>query len=243
MANTPRTQSALLDHFSIFTNSGLVLWSRTFASANSGTSTGLPAFDSMIKEKIIDTDPLTQTAQQLNHQEAETNIWEGQGCTVRWVTENVHGLIFAVAYPRILTLAYIPTLLSTIKQLFVSLFEPLIQALIAAISGQDMSQLPLSVKKKLFSPGGWQNIWKGWEETFIETCIELQGRQVSLIAACVALHRPDILDVAIKSQNIVSYRQRCSSDKTFRASNFYKRIYRSSSRRGIDITECICFQS
>ena len=179
MANTPRTQSLLLDHFAIFTNSGLVLWSRTFASASNGSSSSLPAFDSMIKEKIIDTDPLTQTAQQLNHQDAETNIWEGQGQTVRWVTENVHGLIFAVAYPRILTLAYIPTLLSTIKQLFVSLFEPLIQALIAAISGQDMSQLPLSVKKKLFSPGGWQNIWKGWEETFIETCVELQGRQVS----------------------------------------------------------------
>ena len=170
-----------LDHIAIFTRSGLVLWSRTFASpSGSSSSSGLPAFDSMIKDKVIDTDPLTQTAQQLNHQEAETNVWEGQGCTVRWVTENVHGLIFAVAYPRILTLAYIPTLLSTIKQLFVSLFEPLIQALVAAISGQDMSQLPLSVKKKLFSPGGWQNMWKGWEETFIETCIELQGRQVSV---------------------------------------------------------------
>lgn len=95
-------------------------------------------------------------------------------------------MVFAVAYPRILTLSYIPTLLSTIKTLFLSLFGPLIEHIVQLTSGlKDPETLPASVKSKLLGVGGWQKLWQGWEEAFMDVCRELekQPRQTSRIAS------------------------------------------------------------
>lgn len=77
-------------------------------------------------------------------------------------------MLLKVAYPRILNLSYITTLLQTVKALFLSLFGPIISAIVAATSGKDPAGLSSSIRNKLFGlrEGDWDNLWKGWNEAF-----------------------------------------------------------------------------
>ena len=142
---------------SIFTTGGLVLWSRNF---NERTA----PFDSLVKDVFIDSADI------------QNDQYEANGCTIKWLSDNANGLVFAVAYPRILTLSYIPAMLQTIKTLFLSLFGDVIECLVGLLSGK-LSELDCSpsIRKRLFGGSGWS--WPGWEATLFSVCKEMESER------------------------------------------------------------------
>lgn len=102
--------------------------------------------------------------------------------SIKWTTDNINGLIFAVVYPRILTLTYIPTLLDTLKTVFISMFGPILQAFLQiATQGVLPSRLPQDMRSVLFDSNGRPNpissLWKGWQTTFLSILRDIEGSQ------------------------------------------------------------------
>jgi signal recognition particle receptor subunit alpha len=141
-----------------------VLWSKAFSH------TAAP-FDALLKDKFLDPS------------ESQGEEYEAAGCTVQWLLDNGHGLIFAVAYPRILTLTYVPALLQTLKTLFISLFGDVIECLVKVLSGQlSADDCTPAMRKRLFNPAGWA--WPGWEATFLSVCKEMEvSRSASTLSS------------------------------------------------------------
>lgn len=149
-----------------------MLWSKSFTGRDA--SEGAPFIDQVIRTSLIEQSP-----------DSSTSTVSGN-LQVKYTLDNLHGLVFAVAYPRILTLAYIPTLLSTIKTLFLSLFGPIVENIVQLTTGlKDPDTLPAALKQKLLSRNGWHGLWKGWEEAFMDVCRELekQPRQAPRVSS------------------------------------------------------------
>ncbi|TIC02260.1 P-loop containing nucleoside triphosphate hydrolase protein [Wallemia mellicola] len=76
--------------------------------------------------------------------------------TVHWSLENKLDLIFVIAYSKMIQLNYVEELIETTKQLFVSLFKPLIEQLVNSLSGGE----PLNQMESIPS------LFKGWDSVF-----------------------------------------------------------------------------
>lgn len=77
--------AALLDHASIVTNGGIVLWQKTFPSAS---TLALNSIDNVIRNVLIES---------VNSTSAFENKFESGGCNVHWELEGQFGLIFLVS--------------------------------------------------------------------------------------------------------------------------------------------------
>lgn len=110
----------MLDYISISHNSGLVLWSRSFTPSFAALAvTPTSPVNALIKD-IIEGKPVDEVK---------------DGYNVRWTVENGLGLVFVVVYPALLPLGYVPTLLERTKELYLALFQPLLESLVATLSG------------------------------------------------------------------------------------------------------------
>ncbi|EPQ28431.1 uncharacterized protein PFL1_04257 [Pseudozyma flocculosa PF-1] len=107
----------MLDHFTIFTNNGLVLWSRTFTPALSNAAPSANPVNALIKQAFLE-------------QRSADEKFDKDGYTLRWAFANDLDLTFVVVYQRILQLSYIDELLDTVKALFTDLFAPFVRKLI-----------------------------------------------------------------------------------------------------------------
>lgn len=146
------------------------MWSKSFTGQP--LNDGSPFLNEVIRASLVEQQPETDV------QSATGNL------TVKHTLDNPHGLIFAVAYPKILTLTYIPTLLSTIKALFLSLFGNILDHLAQLTSGlKDARALPPLLKSKVLGQHGWQNVWQEWEEAFMDVCRELEKQPRAPIKA------------------------------------------------------------
>ncbi|WVR08685.1 hypothetical protein IAU60_005743 [Kwoniella sp. DSM 27419] len=114
----------MLDHVSISHQSGLILWSRSFT----------PSFASLVQSTASPINALIKEAFIEGKAVGGHDGFEKDGYSVRWTMENGLGLVFVVVFPALVPLAYIPELLSRIKQLFLSLFQPYLQPLVESLS-------------------------------------------------------------------------------------------------------------
>ncbi|UZJ51793.1 hypothetical protein CBS101457_001113 [Exobasidium rhododendri] len=148
----------MLDHFSIFTRSGLVLWSKSFTPAIPASTTGSSyshPIDSLIRSAFLE-DRLS------------SDRYEKEGYTLQWTLANDLELVFVVIYQRILQLTYIPQLLSTVKEVFLEFFKPFVIALGEATGSHGHGSLSsLSNARKLRM--AFDSRLKEWETTFLKT--------------------------------------------------------------------------
>lgn len=94
----------MLDHISIFTKTGIILWSKTFCKL-----TGNPV------EELIDTVLLEEKG-------GDKSTVIGN-YALKWTLANELDIVFVVVYSKLLTLLYVEDLLSFMKKTFVSLFK------------------------------------------------------------------------------------------------------------------------
>ncbi|KAN0061098.1 hypothetical protein ACQY0O_006833 [Thecaphora frezii] len=111
----------MLDHFTIFTKSGLVLWSRTFNPALSNAAPAANPVNALIRHAFLE-------------QRSADDKFDKDGYTLRWAFANELDLTFVVVYQRILQLSYIDELLESVKSIFTELFAPFVRKLILASS-------------------------------------------------------------------------------------------------------------
>ncbi|KAI9025873.1 signal recognition particle, alpha subunit, N-terminal-domain-containing protein [Phycomyces nitens] len=97
----------MLDHFSILTKGGFVLWQKSYAPLS-----GAPV-DALIKNVLIE-------------ERAGTVSYSKDNYALRWTFANEVDLVFVVAYQKILQLAYIDELLETVKRLFLDMYSSVI---------------------------------------------------------------------------------------------------------------------
>ncbi|KAJ1679193.1 hypothetical protein EV182_002549, partial [Spiromyces aspiralis] len=95
----------MLDVFTIATKGGVVLWSKTFSTLSS--------------------DPVNDFIQKVLIQNARTeqNRYTTEQHHVHWLLANDLGLIFVVAYQKILQLSYIAELLERVKARFEAMYS------------------------------------------------------------------------------------------------------------------------
>ncbi|KAI7865166.1 signal recognition particle, alpha subunit, N-terminal-domain-containing protein [Spinellus fusiger] len=98
----------MLDHFSIFTKGGYVLWQKSYTPVS-----GSPV-DDLIKNVLIE-------------ERAGTVSYTKDGYALRWTFANELDLVFVAVYQKILQLAYLDELLETVKQLFLTMFSGMIE--------------------------------------------------------------------------------------------------------------------
>ncbi|TIA70392.1 hypothetical protein E3P92_02812 [Wallemia ichthyophaga] len=139
------TQNIPIDEMRFIRVGGTVLWSRTYTpeAAHDAESAHSPT-NTLIKEGVIEG-RLTSSPHDINQYR------------VHWGLENKTDLIFVIAYSKIIQLGWVDELLETAKALFVSLFKPVIEHIIAALSGatpDDAVNLDLPA------------MFKGWDEVF-----------------------------------------------------------------------------
>jgi signal recognition particle receptor subunit alpha len=99
----------MLDKFCIFSKSGLVLWDHT-----PGKVSGSPV-DELIQTVLIED------------RSAEKSYTSGES-KMQWTVENARDLVFVVVYQKILTLAYMDSLLESVKEEFCRLFGKQVRA-------------------------------------------------------------------------------------------------------------------
>ncbi|KAH9817174.1 SRP54-type protein [Melampsora americana] len=138
----------MLDHFHIFHRGGIVLWSKAFVSTPSPVR-------QIITQALIE--PSTNHSNQQDAQSLHLGAY-----SVQWRLSNDLGLVFAVAYQRILQLTYINELLEAVQSLFLSLYAPLISNVLNPSSSITFSQ-------------GFMSVFEGWESQFMRLLKELES--------------------------------------------------------------------
>ncbi|KAI5481411.1 signal recognition particle binding protein [Pseudohyphozyma bogoriensis] len=157
----------LLDHFSILTTGGLVLWSKSY------TPTPSP-FDTLIREALIEERSSSTSSS------SSISKWDRDGYSLLWTLANELELVFVVAYQRILQLSYVEELLAAVKKVFVESYEGVIKAIGDTTKGRDPGSVGLSKgeRKRMFASGveeGWKRLFKGWDEVFARILKELEA--------------------------------------------------------------------
>lgn len=172
------------DHFTILTQSGLVLWSKSF------TPTPSP-FDSLIREALIEERSSSSTA-------GPVSSWHKDGHALLWTFQNELELVFVVAYQRILQLTYVEELLTTVRRSFVGAFEDEVRAIVDSAKGKDVAV------GGLCGPQGWSGMFEGWDATFSRTLRELElAAKVSLAEGRVAERRSDGVRAGRRADHVV----------------------------------------
>ncbi|PWN54062.1 P-loop containing nucleoside triphosphate hydrolase protein [Violaceomyces palustris] len=149
----------MLDHFTIFTRNGLVMWSKSFTPAltNQSNSSSHPV-NALIKQAFLE-------------QRTSEAKFDKDGYTLRWTFANEIELVFVVVYQRILQLSYIDELLETVKNLFTELFTPIAKLLKETSStspSKSLSSFTLTARNE------FQAALKEWETIFIQTLRSLE---------------------------------------------------------------------
>ncbi|KAJ9092020.1 hypothetical protein QFC21_007000 [Naganishia friedmannii] len=136
----------MLDHVSISHESGLILWSRSFNPTFLNlASTSRSPVNSLVRDVIMENKAIVA--------KGEEQGLDSDGFSVRWTLENGLGLVFVVVFPALLPLTYIPELLLRMKQLFISLFHPYIEALVSSLHTSSASAVVSDTLKSLQSQG------------------------------------------------------------------------------------------
>ncbi|GAA5837923.1 hypothetical protein JCM9279_004069 [Rhodotorula babjevae] len=155
----------MLDHVSILTQGGLVLWSRSFTPSPS-------PFDSLIREALIEQRASSTT------DTATTSVsrWDKDAHALLWLLANDLDLVFCVAYQRILSLPYVADLLEAVRKAFLRTYRDTVQAIVdSSARGKDVLVSAASSTSAgvgnaaafaLFGKDGWQKLFEGWDETF-----------------------------------------------------------------------------
>ncbi|KAG0639724.1 signal recognition particle, alpha subunit, N-terminal-domain-containing protein [Tuber brumale] len=98
---------AALDSFEIITTSGILLWSKKYASVNPSIVNSFIS-DVLIEERM---------------QPGSDGKWyKKDSYTLKWTSSNDFGLIFVAVYQSLLQLTWIDELLDTVKKLFTALY-------------------------------------------------------------------------------------------------------------------------
>ncbi|KNZ60769.1 hypothetical protein VP01_1503g8 [Puccinia sorghi] len=129
----------MLDHVHIFHRGGLVLWSKSFVPTPSPLRTLIG--DGLIGEKSSGLNDLL--AMQVG------------SYSLQWNLSNEFGLIFVVAYQRILQLTYITDLLESMKSLFTTLYSSILD-----------STFNSWIVPEAGLVDGFRELFKGWDQSF-----------------------------------------------------------------------------
>ncbi|KAF9518308.1 hypothetical protein BS47DRAFT_1313499 [Hydnum rufescens UP504] len=149
----------MLDHCSIFHKGGIVLWSRSFTpAAESVTHTSSSPVNSLVREALIEG-------------RTTDNHYEKDGYAIKWTFVNDLELIFVVAYQRILQLTYAEDLLTALKNVFVSLYEPFLTALVTSLHAKSWTSPSNATPVNSIQgsrPFTWDfsKAFSGWDKTF-----------------------------------------------------------------------------
>ncbi|KAG8988948.1 hypothetical protein FRB90_002476 [Tulasnella sp. 427] len=130
---------------------GLVLWARSFTPAASKLSTTAASpVNNLVREALIEG----RTAE---------NKYEKDGYSIKWTFANEMGLIFVIAYQRILHLTYVEDLLQAMKEVFIKLFAPFLLAFV-----QSLSTKTTDATRALSVGGAWDfaAAFAGWNSVF-----------------------------------------------------------------------------
>ncbi|EST06171.1 Signal recognition particle receptor, alpha subunit, N-terminal [Kalmanozyma brasiliensis GHG001] len=151
----------MLDHFTIFTKNGLVLWSKTFSPALSSADASANPVNSLIKQAFLEQ----RTADQK---------FDKEGYTLRWTFANELDLTFVVVYQRILQLSYIEELLETVRSLFSDLFASFVRKLAqsskSAVASGTSKAATLSESARLEFAAALRE----WDDIFTKTLRNLE---------------------------------------------------------------------
>ncbi|KAL8277416.1 hypothetical protein RQP46_010138 [Phenoliferia psychrophenolica] len=161
--------TTVLDHFSILTQGGLVLWSKSFTPSPS-------PFDSLIRSALIEERSSSSSSSSPSSTTTSTvSKWDHEGYSLLWTLANELELVFVVAYQRILHLAYAEDLVQAVKRAFLAAFEGTVQAIVGTTKGRDVEG-SAGVRRRLFSGTGegWARLFKGWEDTFARILREFE---------------------------------------------------------------------
>ncbi|GAA5850929.1 hypothetical protein JCM3766R1_004003 [Sporobolomyces carnicolor] len=145
----------MLDHFTILTPGGLVLWSRSFTPTR-------PPLDALIREALIDQHATTSTSA------SNVSRFDSDQSTLLYSFENSLplALVFVVSYQRILNLSYPSELLDKARRSFVKSQSSRVESLKNEMTNGTMR------------PAGAQGFeWAGWPESFDKLLKELEGQE------------------------------------------------------------------
>ncbi|PWZ03248.1 P-loop containing nucleoside triphosphate hydrolase protein [Testicularia cyperi] len=151
----------MLDHFTIFTKNGLVLWSRSFTPALSSASSATNPVNALIRQAFLE-------------QRTADEKFDKEGYTLRWTFANELELTFVVVYQRILQLSYIDDLLDTIKSLFVELFAPFVRKLLQSSKSAVSSGMSRPVTLPPSARDEFATSLKEWDDIFTKTLRSLE---------------------------------------------------------------------
>ncbi|KAA1136597.1 hypothetical protein PGTUg99_036201 [Puccinia graminis f. sp. tritici] len=129
----------MLDHVHIFHRGGLVLWSKSFVPTPSPIRTLIG--DGLIGEQSSGLNDLM--------------VMQIGSYSLQWNFSNEFGLIFVVAYQRILQLTYITDLLESMKSLFTSLYGSILDT---TFNSWLVPETGLTE--------GFKDLFKGWDQSF-----------------------------------------------------------------------------
>lgn len=171
----------MLDHFTILTTGGLVLWSKSFTPSPS-------PFDALIREALIEE----RSSSSSSSSSSSISKWDKDGFSLLWTLANELELVFVVAYQRILHLQYVDRLLAQVKDAFLAAYEGTVRAIVDSTKGKDLAGLGLSVamrKRLLGGAEGWARLFKGWEETFARILRDLELGAAKVRCRCAGRRR------------------------------------------------------
>ncbi|GAA6062206.1 hypothetical protein JCM10212_006487 [Sporobolomyces blumeae] len=156
----------MLDHFTILTQGGLVLWSRSFTPSPSPC-------DALIREALIEQ----RTSVAASSSSSSVSRWDKDAHSLLWLLDNSLDLVFVAAYQRILSLSYVPDLLELVKRQFLKQYRSTVEAVVDSTKGKDVIRggEERDEPYRLFGAQGWQGLFKGWDETFNRILKELES--------------------------------------------------------------------
>ncbi|KAL7414058.1 SRP54-type protein [Mrakia frigida] len=143
----------MLDHVSISHKSGIVLWSKSYTpSASNLVGSSSNPINALLKDVLV------EGRSAVHGGGGGRESYEAGGWKMEWVLENGLDLVFVVAYHRLLHLPYIPTLLETIKSLFLTLYEPFLLSFVDSLRD--------GVVSTTASDWEFNKLLDGWDKVF-----------------------------------------------------------------------------
>ena len=143
----------MLDHFSIVTQGGIVLCSKSFTPSPSPV-------DSLIRSAIIE-ERSNSTSTNSNN---SISKWEKDSYSILWTLANEFDIIFILAFQRILRLSYVEELLLEVKRVFLNEFGDNVMLLVQRCQGKPLESFTVEQREILESR--IMNLFSGWAETF-----------------------------------------------------------------------------
>ncbi|PLW19898.1 hypothetical protein PCASD_13847 [Puccinia coronata f. sp. avenae] len=137
----------MLDHVHIFHRGGLVLWSKSFVPTPSPLRTLIG--DGLIEEQSTGFKDMM--------------VMQIGSYSLQWNLSNEFGLIFVVAYQRILQLTYITELLESMKSMFTSLYGSILDT---TFNSWIVPEAGLAE--------GFKELFKGWDQSFHKLLKEIE---------------------------------------------------------------------